>query len=100
MSRLASLYQAAAAAGLLPACRWVPPDGGSVQVHPVGFSAPDEALLDGLALGTDYAITYPAVCFVGLGRDQPVEIAGVAYVVREVRALGDGTERRATLTRV
>lgn len=100
MSRIEPLYQAAAAAGFLPECRWAPPDGGPVEVHPVGFSAPDEALLDGLALATDYAITYPAACFVGLDRDQPVEIDGVAYVVREVRALGDGTERRATLTRV
>ena len=51
-------------------------------------------------MNTDYAITYPASVFVGLAVRDTVNVNGVSYQVRDVRALGDGTEMRARLTRL
>ena len=45
-------------------------------------------------------MTYPSTVFVGLAPREPVEIDGVTFLVRELRAVGDGSEMRATLTRV
>ena len=64
------------------------------------FRAPDESLLDGLALSTDYAIRYPVPRLPNLAAGETVVIAGDHYQVREVRALVDGSERRATLTKI
>lgn len=100
MDLIGQIYASAASAGLLTDCVWRPTDGSAPHQHPVGFSAPDGTAFDGLALSTDYAITYPASWFPGLAAREPVEIGGMAYVVRELRATGDGSEIRATLTRV
>lgn len=94
------LYEAASNAGLLQVCVWHPSDGSAAQTHPVGFSCPDESLLDGLTVSTDYAMTYPASRLVGLTPREVVEIDGVTYQVRDVRTVGDGSELRATLTRL
>jgi hypothetical protein len=45
-------------------------------------------------------MTYPNSCFVGLKSRESVQIDGVAYQVREVTAVGDGSEVRAKLMRV
>jgi hypothetical protein len=66
----------------------------------VGFAAPAETLLDGLAAGTGYVITYPASVFRGLAARDSIECAGARFEVREVRALGDGSEMQARLTRL
>lgn len=100
MKLIERLYQSAANAGLTVRCHWQPADGSPSQTHVVGFSAPDDTILDGLALNTDYAITYPASAFVGLAAREVVEIDGVAYQVRDVRAVADGSEMRAKLTRL
>jgi hypothetical protein len=100
MDRLQRLYAAAARAGLLQECTWRPADGRPAEVHPVGFAAPDALRLDGLTVSTDYEMTYPQALFQGLTAREVVEIAGAAFQVREVRALGDGSERRAILTRL
>lgn len=100
MTLIERLYQAASNAGLTVQCLWKPADGPPHCTHPVGFFAPDNTALDGLTLNTDYAITYPALAFVGLAAGQTVEVGGVAYQVRDVRALADGSEMRATLTRL
>jgi len=100
MSLIETLYEAAANAGLLQVCVWHPSDGSAAQIHPVGFSCPDESLLDGLTVSTDYVITYPTSRLVGLAPSEVVEIDSVSYQVREVRTVGDGSERRATLTRL
>jgi hypothetical protein len=100
MDRLLRLYAAAARAGLLHDCTWRPTDGRPVEVHAVGFAAPDALRLDGLTVSTDYEITYPKALFEGLATREVVEVAGVAFQVREVRAVGDGSERRAILTRL
>lgn len=100
MKLIERLYQSAANAGLTVRCHWQPADGSPSQTHVVGFSAPDDTIFDGLARNTDYAITYPASAFVGLAAREVVEIDGVTYQVRDVRAVADGSEMRAKLTRL
>ena len=100
MALIERLYQSAANAGLTVRCRWVPAGGGPARTQQVGFSAPDDTVFDGLALNTDYAITYPASVFVGLAARDTVVIGGLTYQVRDVRAVADGSEMRAKLTRL
>ena len=100
MNVVDAIYEAAANVGFLRECRWQPTDGTPLQTHQVGFAAPDDTLLDGLTLSTEYVMTYPASIFIGLAQREPVEIDGVIFLVRELRAVGDGSEMRATLTRV
>lgn len=95
-----SLYLAAASAGFLQECIWLPPDGRPIERRFVSFKAPDVGILNNLGVSTDYAISYPATWLVGLTRHESITVSGIAYQVREVRALGDGTEHNATLTRV
>ena len=90
---VATLYEAARNAGLLTAATVA---GNTVHC---AFRAPDEIVLDGLALSRDYQIDYPAAWFT-LAAGDTVEVAGDIYQVREVRAIGDGSERRASLTRL
>ena len=100
MALIERLYQSAANAGLTVRCRWLPAGGGPARTQQVGFSAPDNTVLDGLALNTDYAITYPSSCLKGLAARDTVVIDGVSYQVRDTRAVGDGSEMRAKLTRL
>ncbi len=100
MSLVEQIYESAANAGLLKECRWHPSGGASPQSAHVGFAAPDDTVFDGLASTTDYQMTYPASVFVGLAARDTVEIDGVIYQVRSTRAVGDGSEMRAQLTRV
>jgi hypothetical protein len=99
-----TLYLAAENAGLLSTCVWQGPAVGQdavvTQTHAVSLRASDEGVLDGLALSTAYTITYPASVFKGLGARDVAQVDGVAYQVREVRAIGDGSEMRARLTRL
>jgi hypothetical protein len=90
---LRQLYEAAGRAGLLtPAVI-----GGSEVL--VDFRAPDVEVLDGLGLSADYAIRYPAdEVLLDIGHE--LDIGGETYRVREVRAIGDGSECRATLMRL
>jgi len=94
------IYRAAANVGFLKACVWQPGDGSAVQTHSVGFSAPDKDVLSGLGVSTEYEITYPNTCLVGLKARETLQVEGTAYQVREVIAVGDGSELRATLMRV
>jgi hypothetical protein len=100
MGIVEQIYESAANAGLLKDCLWRPSDGATAQRHPVGFAAPDDTVLDGLSLSTEYVMTYPRSIFTGLAQREPVEIDGVIFLVRALRAVGDGSEMRATLTRV
>ena len=94
------LYEAAERAGLLKQAVWIPSDGTDSVAANVDFRAADETVLDGLALSTDYAIHYPSSVLVGLASGEIFTIDGKTYRVREVRSLGDGSEKRATLTRI
>lgn len=89
--RLEDFYEAARGAGLLTAVST--PSG----IFFCAFRAPDETVLDGLALSRDYQIDYPAA-WLTLAVGDELEINGETYQVRDVRAIGDGTERRATLS--
>lgn len=64
------------------------------------LDAPTRAVLDGMALSDDYAITLPSSGLPNLARDESVTVDGAAYVVREVAQLGDGKLKRATLRKV
>ncbi len=94
MSRIEAFYDAAAAAGLLTPARV---DGVSVMVD---FQAPDESVLDGLGVSRQHSIRYAMSRLPLLAAGSTVEIAGIAYRVREVTQLGDGSEARASLTRL
>ena len=84
-------YESARNAGLLTA---VTVAGNTVHC---AFRAPDETVLDGFALSRDYQLDYPAA-WLTLAPGDTVEIAGVSYQVRDLRAIGDGSERRAFLS--
>jgi hypothetical protein len=94
------IYLAAANVGFLKTCTWQPSDAGAAQAHSVGFVAPDKDVLSGLGVSTEFEMTYPNTCLVGLKAREVVQIEGVAYQVREVMAMGDGSEVRAKLMRV
>jgi hypothetical protein len=100
MKLVEQIYASAANVGLLQECIWYPSNGAPSQRHQVGFAAPDESLLDGLTLSTDYEMTYPGTAFGGLVAREVVEIAGTSFQVRDIRALGDGSELRAKLNRL
>lgn len=93
MVTVADLYAAAGRAGLLS-----PASIGGADVL-VDFRAPDVEVLDGLGLSSDYAIRYPVEATI-LDSGHELVIGGVTYRVREVRAIGDGSECRATLMRI
>lgn len=86
------LYDAAQACGFLT------PVHVGATVTWCGFRAPDDTVLDGLALSRDYVIEYPA-SRLQLSPGDTVSIEGAAYTVREVRALRDGSETRALLSK-
>ena len=94
MIDVGALYEVAARAGLLALAQV---DG---RVVPVDFRAPDVVLLDGRVLSHQYTMTYPAAWLPQLGAGSAVDIGGQSYRVREITAIGDGSEQRATLTRV
>ena len=100
MAYVERLYAAAARARLLKPCIWRPSDGSPEQAQAVGFAAPDDTLLDGLTLSTEYVMSYPASVLVGLAARETVEIDGQLFQVRDIRAVGDGSELRAKLSRI
>ena len=87
-------YESARNAGLLTAVTVA----GGPAVH-CAFRAPDETVLDGFALSRDYQLDYPAA-WLTLAVGDTVEVAGNSYQVRDVRAIGDGSERRASLSQL
>lgn len=87
------LYEAAARNQLL-----TPITVGSVTIQ-CAFRAPDETVLDGLALSRDYHIEYPTV-WLTLAIGDLVEIEGQSYKVREVRQIRDGRESVASLSKL
>ena len=100
MALIDALYTAADQAGLLTEAVWLPSNGSPSMSAKVDFRAADETVLDGLGLSTDYSVRYPASALGGLTLGETLVIDGQTYRVREVRAIGDGSEQRATLTRL
>jgi hypothetical protein len=99
MISIDALYAAAARAGLTSRARWLPPGATRARFADVGFSAPDELALDGLALATDYRMTFRTDALPGLKVGAAVAVDGVDYRVRQLRALGPD-EMQAFLTRL
>ena len=93
MGMTEALYDAAASADLL-----VTVTVGTTTIA-CGFEAPDESVLDGLSLSRHYTIEYPTSRLT-LGRGDEVTIHNETYRVREVTALRDGSESRATLEKL
>lgn len=100
MSLVDQVYEAAANAGFLKHCVWHPSDGGPPRTNMVGLRSPDDTVLDNLSLSSETTISYPAVIFAGLSPREIVEVDGVRFQVREVRATGDGSEMRAKLAKL
>lgn len=92
MVRVEDMYAAAASAGLL-----VEAEVGG-QIVAVDFRSPDETVLDGFARSADYSMRFPSSGMPDLAAGQTVTIGGAVYRVRDVRAIGDGSERRADLS--
>jgi hypothetical protein len=88
------IYQAAEHAGFLQQCLW---DDCTAMV---GFQAADQDVLNRLTQSTEFSMTYPANSLQGLRTGHRVEIAEVRYQVREVVRISDGSEMRATLTKL
>lgn len=93
MVSVADLYDAAERAGML-----TPVTKGAQTVACV-FRAPDETVLEGLMLSRAYELEYPTARLT-LASGDIVTINGVQYRVREVRAVRDGSECRASLERL
>ena len=88
------LYCAAANAGMLQKAFLE-----STEVM-VDFRAPDEDVLSGMGVSRDYAIRYPLTWLPSLAAGNTLEISGQTYRVREITAIGDGSERRASLSKL
>lgn len=92
--RIEDLYDAADRSGLLVDAQI---DGHTIAVD---FRSPDETVLDGLALSADYTIRFPSSVLPSLTAGDTVSIGGSNYRVRDVRSIGDGSEHRASLSRL
>ncbi len=91
--QLEDLYAAAARSGLLT-------DAVAHGItRPVDFRAPDTDVLDGFAVSRDYTLRCPASYWPTLASGNTIVIAGTDYRVREVTAVGDGSEWRVSLTK-
>ena len=94
MVRIEDFYDAAGRSGLLVDAEI---DGQTIAVD---FRSPDETILDGLALSADYTIRFPASALPALAAGDTVSIAGNTYRVRDIRSISDGSEQRASLSRL
>ena len=88
-----ALYDAAARCGFLTRAVF-----GTVAVM-VEFRAPDEDVLDGLGVSRGYTIRYPKSRLT-LTRGDELLVGSESFKVREVTQLGDGSECRASLTKI
>jgi hypothetical protein len=94
MLKVEFLYASAHNAGLLKPVIF---EGKTVMVD---LRAPDEEVLGGMGMSRDTSIRYPASAMTTLAAGHVLEIQGQPHRVREVVALGDGSEMRATLMRL
>ncbi len=72
----------------------------SGQPVAVDFRAPDETLFNGLASSHDYTLRLPASRLGALARGDTLKIALQTYRVRDITAIGDGSECQVSLTRL
>lgn len=91
--RLARLYASALRNGMAKTAS----SGGNTAT--AIFDMPDIELFGGAGQSRDYQIRLQAQELQGLKRGDSVTIDSVAYTVREVRLIGDGAEKVATLSK-
>ena len=91
---LEDLYDAAARASLLKTASL---NGQPVSVD---FRAPDEMLLSGIASSHDYTLRLPVSRLGSLARGDTISIDQQSYRVRDITAIGDGSECQVSLTRL
>lgn len=91
---LEELYDAAARAGFLKTVYL------SGQPIPMDFRAPDENVLGGIASSHDYTMRLPASRLGALARGDTLTIESIHYRVRDITAMGDGSECLISLTRL
>ena len=60
---------------------------------------PDDAILGGMQISTDYAITFQAAQLPAIKHGDPITVDGTPYTVREVTLLDDGRLGKAALKR-
>ena len=97
-SLLAGSWAAFERAGMTKAAVWTNPVGSSVTTS-VMFDAPGSVVLNDV-LSTDYVATFRADAWPSVRPGDAVSVAGAAYRVREVLAVGDALLSRATLVRL
>ncbi len=91
------IYQAAARAGLLKNVRWYSRTQSSKTLW-VEWREADDTVLHDLVVGTNITMTAPSADLAGLQQGDRVVTGQREYAVREVRAIHDGSETRATLS--
>lgn len=91
---LEEIYAAAARAGFLKTASL------SGQPIPVDFRAPDENVLGGIASSHDYTMRLPASRLGVLARGDILTIESLDYRVRDITAMGNGSECLVSLTRL
>ena len=64
------------------------------------LDAPSEVVAGGMMLSTDYQLTFETSALPGLSYQSALTAGGVAFVVREVRALDDGVFSVASLSKI
>ena len=94
MNLCETIYEAAANAGFLTECRW------QTQTSMVGLQNSDHSIMHKLTMSSDTTMTYPSSKFIGIRTGDRVWINYQEYQVREVLAINDGSEMRATLTKL
>ena len=61
---------------------------------------PEDLLMGGMVVSTDYRLTLPADALPGIDSQEALTVAGVAYTVRHVRAADDGAFVHVFLSKV
>lgn len=102
MKTVAELYETFNRAGFLSAAVWTAQPIGTPVPGAVRHRKPTtEVLGDGGAIVFDPFAQFPATQFVGIQRGDRLDVTAsagtIAYRVREIHAIGNGDETRATL---
>ncbi|WP_157314566.1 hypothetical protein [Chitinibacter sp. GC72] len=92
------IYDSAERAGFLQHAVRLDANGQDAPAVAVAFQSPDENILDGYQRAADYRIRFPSTRFTTLNAGDTLRIANQTFRVREVRAIGDGSEREAKLS--
>jgi hypothetical protein len=102
MKTVAELYESFGRAGFLSPAVWTAQPIGTPIPGDVRHRKPTtEVLGDGGAIVFDPVAQFPAVQFAGIKRGDRLDVATeagtLAYRIRELHAIGNGDETRATL---